>query len=52
MAFENGPTVTLRISLNHQPAMMMAKVPSVLSEGGVLPPGNDDDDNQYHGRRA
>ena len=42
MAFGNGPTVTLRISLNHHPAMMTAKVPSILSEGGVLPPGNDE----------
>ena len=50
MSFENGPTVTLRISLNHHPAMMTARVPSILSEGGVLPPGNDDDD-QHHGRR-
>ena len=45
MPFENGPTVTLRISLNHHPAMMTAKVPSILSEGGVLPPGNGDDDH-------
>ena len=52
MPLENGPTVTLRISLKHHPAMMTVKVPSILSEGGVLPPGNDDDDNQYHGRRA
>ena len=51
MPLENGPTVTLRISLKHHPAMMTVKVPSILSEGGVLPPGNDDDDNHYHGRQ-
>ena len=50
MAFGNGPTVTLRISLNHHPAMVTAKVPSILSEGGVLPPGNGDDDQHHRPR--
>ena len=50
MSFENGPTVTLRISLNHHPAMMTVKVPSILSEGGVLPPGNGDDEQHHRPR--
>ena len=40
MSLDNSQFVTMGLPMGHSLTMVMGKVPPILSDGGILPPGN------------